>query len=160
MTFVKWLPLLSHTEIVNILISSLAYLQNEKGLVIYGWVFMENHIHLIVKSENLSKTILSFKSFTARKIIDHLETLHMETILSELYWGKTAHKRSLEFQVWQEGFHPEEISSREMMLQKLEYTHNNPVKRGYVRKAEHWRYSSMASYLGDSDELLDVHCRW
>lgn len=35
-----------------------------------------------------------------------------------------------------------------MMRQKLDYIHNNPVKRGYVSEAVHWRYSSASNYAG------------
>ena len=30
----------------------------------------------------------------------------------------------------------------EMMLQRMEYLHNNPLKRRLVATPEHWRYSS------------------
>jgi hypothetical protein len=42
------------------------------------------------------------------------------------------------------------------MWQKLEYTHMNPVKRGYVDEAIHWRYSSARNYAG----LLTVTTGW
>jgi hypothetical protein len=44
------------------------------------------------------------------------------------------------------------------MRQKLDYIHHNPVKRGYVDIAEHWRYSSARSYMG-SDGLIEID-RW
>jgi hypothetical protein len=40
------------------------------------------------------------------------------------------------------------ILSEKMFQAKLEYIHNNPVKRGYVDQPDHWRYSSARSYLG------------
>jgi hypothetical protein len=51
------------------------------------------------------------------------------------------------------------IISREMMVQKIEYIHANPVKRGYVDTPEHWRYSSARNYLGGIG-LLDVCMEW
>ena len=60
---------------------------------------------------------------------------------------KLVHKIS-EYQVWEEGFHPKQITSDEMMAQKLEYIHFNPVTRGFVDKPEDWRYSSARNYLG------------
>jgi putative transposase len=47
----------------------------------------------------------------------------------------------------------------EMLQQKMEYIHNNPIKRGYVDLAEHWRYSSARSYLGEAG-LLEVYKDW
>jgi putative transposase len=46
-----------------------------------------------------------------------------------------------------------------MMQQKIEYIHQNPVKRGYVDQAEHWRYSSARDYLGGRG-LLPVDKSW
>ena len=45
------------------------------------------------------------------------------------------------------------------MRQKLEYMHNNPVKRGYVDEAVHWRYSSARNYAGLRG-LIDVGTDW
>ena len=45
------------------------------------------------------------------------------------------------------------------MRQKIEYIHNNPVKRGYVDKQEHWRYSSARNYLG-MEGLIDIDKNW
>jgi len=61
--------------------------------------------------------------------------------------------------VWQEGAHPELIQNEAMMLQKIEYIHNNPVKRGYVDQAQHWRYSSARNYEGEVG-LLDIDKSW
>ncbi|MDB4793419.1 hypothetical protein OAG63_00120 [Methylacidiphilales bacterium] len=77
-----------------------------------------------------------------------------EWLLNQLAYYRAAHKSSSEHQVWQEGVHPQEISSDEMMLQKLEYLHNNPVKRGYVAAPEHWRYSSAHEWLSGTMPLL------
>ena len=42
-----------------------------------------------------------------------------------------------------------------MLMQRLAYIHNNPVKRGYVDLPEHWRYSSARAYAGEN-ALLPV----
>ena len=70
-TTVNWLPLFRDPDIANIVIASLAFLQREKRLILYAYVLMENHIHLIASAENLSKETANFKSFTARQSIDH-----------------------------------------------------------------------------------------
>jgi hypothetical protein len=76
-----------------------------------------------------------------------------------LHFAKRAHKTDREYQLWQEGSHPELVWSEEMMRQKLEYIHRNPVERGYVARPEHWRYSSAASYAGEPG-LLEVDRWW
>jgi hypothetical protein len=69
------------------------------------------------------------------------------------------HKIDQRYQLWQEGSHPEQIQGDEMMLQKLEYTHNNPIRRGYVDEARHWRYSSARNYEGGKG-LIEVVTDW
>ena len=49
--------------------------------------------------------------------------------------------------------------SEKMMLEKINYIHQNLVKRGYVDEAEHWRYSSARDYNG-TDGLLEIERLW
>ncbi len=42
-----------------------------------------------------------------------------------------------------------------MMIKLINYIHQNPVKRGFVNKSEHWRYSSARDYLG-IDGLIEI----
>jgi hypothetical protein len=51
------------------------------------------------------------------------------------------------------------IECDEVCWQKVEYTHNNPLGRGFVDQPEHWRYSSARSYMG-MPGLLDVCTDW
>jgi putative transposase len=63
------------------------------------------------------------------------------------------------FQVWEEGSHPQRIEHEDVMRQKLDYLHYNPVKRGYVDRPEHWRWSSARDYLGQPG-LIEVDTGW
>ncbi|HEX5105060.1 MAG TPA: transposase [Pirellulaceae bacterium] len=147
-TIVGWLPVFTRPEAVQIVFDSWTWLRANRGFEIYGYVILENHLHLIASSLNLAEDMGDFKSFTARQIIDFLEERRARTLLKQLAWHKARHKVDRDHQLWQEGSHPEEIQSTEMMWQKLEYAHNNPVERGYVALPEHWRHSSAANYLG------------
>ncbi len=131
------------------------YQRKHTGLKLYGYVVLENHLHFVAQAENLNKCVSSFKSFTARQIIDYLQAQHVEQILTRLRFSKRAHKVDREYQFWQEGTHAELVYSEAMMREKLDYIHANPVKRGYVNLPEHWRYSSAANYAGLAD-LIDV----
>ena len=64
------MPLFGNMEIAQIIIDSLNLLQCQQRLTLYGYVIMENHLHLIAAAANLSEEIGNFKSFTARSIID------------------------------------------------------------------------------------------
>jgi putative transposase len=158
-TVVNWLPLFSNPEVVEIIKDSLNFLQKHDRLQIFALVIMENHLHLIASSSNLTKEIGDFKSYTARRIIDFLEERHATDILDQLAWHKTAHKKDREYQFWQEGSHPEAILGHEMMGQKINYIHLNPVRRGYVDEAREWRYSSARNYEGEKG-YIDVITDW
>jgi hypothetical protein len=112
-----------------------------------------------IQSPRLSAVMQSFKSFTARRIIDLLETRAADVLLRQLRAHKLRHKTRSEYQLWQEGSRPKQISSEEMMWQKLEYIHNNPLERGYVDDPLHWRYSSARNYAGQAG-LIEVITDW
>ena len=117
-TVVNWLPLLNAPWVVDILLESIRFLQRNGRLTLYAFVIMENHLHLIAASENLSKEIANFKSFTARKIIDRYREQGAKTILAQLAWHKRQHKQDRQHQFWQEGSHPQRIQGLKMMQQK------------------------------------------
>jgi len=147
-TTLHWIPIFTNKESVSIIIESLKYLQKNNNLKIYAYVILENHLHMIASSNDIAKDIARFKSFTAREIINLLKHRNMKMILDQLKFYKKAHKVDREFQLWQEGMQPKLIQGEKMLLEKIEYIHNNPVKRGYVDEASHWRYSSARNYDG------------
>jgi putative transposase len=158
-TVVGWLPIFTRPDTVNMVLDSWRFLQNAGRISLYGYVILENHLHVIASAPDLAKEIGDFKSFTARRIIDYLTERKVEVILQQLRFWKNHHKQDRDYQLWQEGSHPQQILNDEMMLQKLEYIHMNPVKRGFVDEAEHWRYSSARNYQGKPG-LIDVKTSW
>lgn len=104
---------------------------------------------------DISKSIKKFKSFTAKKILEYLHNKNVKTILEQLAFYKKAHKTQTTYQLWQEGFQPKLIKDEKMMIETINYIHNNPVKRGYVDVAKHWRYSSARDYENIKG-LIDV----
>jgi REP element-mobilizing transposase RayT len=158
-TVVGWLPVFTRPETVQFLYDSWRFLQDSGRLTIYGYVILENHLHLIAASPAISKEIGDFKSFTARQIVDHLEGRNIKTLIKWLRFLKPRHKHDRDYQVWQEGSHPEQIKDEDMMRQKLEYIHVNPVKRGYVDDPTHWRHSSARNYAG-LPALFPVKTDW
>jgi REP element-mobilizing transposase RayT len=157
-TIVAWLPVFNRPDAVNILYDSWRFLQKE-GLILYGYVILDTHLHWLAGGPDLSRKVARFKSFTARRILDLLTECGAVTLLDELHYYKLRHKIDQEHQLWQEGNHPQAILDDEMMLQKLEYVHNNPVRRGFVDKPEDWRYSSARNYAGQPG-LIEVVTDW
>ena len=157
---VRWIDIFTRRIYRDIVIESLQFCQQHKGLEIYAFVIMSNHIHLLIRSKigKLSDTIKEFKSFTARKI---LETVNTETesrrdwILNLFEFSAKQHKRNEKYQVWTHENHAEIAYGNQFMNSKINYIHENPVRAGIVEKAEDYLYSSARNYAG-SDGVLDV----
>ncbi len=145
-TVLEWQPVFTRPETVQILFDSWQFQRKQKALKLYGYVVLENHLHFIAQAPRLDKTVAEFKSYTARKILDYLVLNKQRRLLNVFHYYKRTSKKDRCYQFWQEGHHAELILSETMMRQKLDYIHANPVKRGYVERAEHWCYSSAANY--------------
>ena len=68
---IEWVDVFTRKDYRDIVIESLQHCQTKKGLVIYGWCIMSNHIHLIIsaKENNVSDVLGDFKKFTSQQII-------------------------------------------------------------------------------------------
>ena len=141
-TIVEWLPVFTTAACCDIIVKSLLFCREQKGLKIHAWVIMENHWHAIAAGPGLVSTLTDLKRFTARALLAQIKAEKREWLLNQLEYYCAAHKVNSEHQVWQEGVHPQEIDTEEIADQKMDYIHNNPVERGLVAASEHWRYSS------------------
>ena len=158
-TINSWLPVFTRQEAADIIFNSWQFLQRERELSLFAYVILENHLHMILAAPELPLVVQSFKSYTARCVIDLLRERGAVTLLRQLRATKLNHKKDSEYQVWQEGGKPKQIRTDRIMWQKIEYTHDNPVARGFVDDPLHWRWSSARNYAGQSG-LVDVVTDW
>jgi putative transposase len=158
-TVLNWMPLFTRPQTTAIVLDALKYRQEQADWQIYGYVILENHLHMVVQTKDLSAELPRFKSYTARKLIDYLKERCAERLLKQFSFFRKEHKRDREYQLWEEGSHPEMIENEMVLRQKLEYIHQNPVKRGYVDDPIHWRYSSARNYAG-CPGLIPVYTGW
>ena len=158
-TVVEWLPVFTRQEPVDVLLDSWRYLSEHRGLKLYGYVVLENHLHAVAQAERLPSVWASFKSHTAKEIIALLDKHGAERLLKRMRFAFKAHRSDRMHQFWQEGSHPQVMGNELILRQKLEYIHNNPVKRGYVDHPEEWRWSSARNYVGKAG-ILDVFTDW
>ena len=157
---VRWIDLFTRQIYRDIVIDSLSLSQKNKGLEVFAFVIMSNHIHIIVRSGagKLSDTIREFKSFTAKQIWEaiHTEAESRREWMAYLFELSTKqHKRNEKYQVWSHENHAEIIYGNQFLKSKIDYIHNNPVRAGLVEKAEDYLYSSARNYAG-LDTLLDI----
>ena len=157
-TVVDWIDVFTRQTYRDIVIESLDYCIKNKGMILYGYVIMSNHIHLIIQSEEgkLSDLIRDFKKFTAKSILEKTQNSpesRKEWMLERFKLAAQTHSRNKKYQFWQYGNHAEEIYSNEFMWSKLDYLHLNPVRSGHVSKASDYIYSSAGNYVNNSGLL-------
>ena len=152
---VNWIDLFTRKQYKNILLDSLSYCQLKKGLEVYAWCIMTSHVHLIIGTHgNKMEDILrDLKSFTSRKLRLAIEEnsgeSRREWMLRMMYDTGFDNSNNRGFQLWQQHNHPIELSTNEMMDQRLHYTHYNPVEAGIVDVPEAYLYSSARDYAGE-----------
>jgi REP element-mobilizing transposase RayT len=154
-TTVEWLPVFTRPKYLDIITASLTFCRQHKGLRLHAYVILDNHLHLVVFADNLSQVIRDFKRHTAKEILAAATQENKQWLLKQFEFFKGVHRGKSQHQVWQEGFHPQAIITEDMLRQKLDYIHYNPVRLGLVDRPEDWRYSSARNYLGQ-DGLLEI----
>lgn len=151
----EWIDVFTRNEYKNIVVESLSYCQKKKGLVLYAWCIMSNHVHLIISSiaDCLLQDILrDLKRYTSKTIVEAIRENPQES-RKEWLLEKFRNKDGITF--WGSDNHPIELFSNKVITQKLNYLHDNPVKEGLVFKDEQYVYSSAIDYAGEKG-LLDL----
>jgi len=126
-TIVEWIPVFITREACEIVTDSLTYCRQEKGLRLYSYVIMENHLHLVAQAGDLGRVIQAFKRHTARELLRYAERTKRNWLLNQFEFYKKRYKEESKHQVWQEGVHPQHLTTDKMLWQKVDYIHDNPV---------------------------------
>jgi putative transposase len=154
MTVVDWVDIFTRPAYKHIIVDALKFCQEKKGLQLYAWCLMSNHLHLIAaaaEGKNLSDILRDFKQFTSRRIITTIQEepeSRRKWLLHRFEFNAHLSTKVRHYKLWQEGNEAKEIQSNGFLDQKLEYIHQNPVRAEWVDEPEHYRYSSAANYAG------------
>jgi REP element-mobilizing transposase RayT len=162
-TCIDWVDTFIRDSYRQIFIDSVKFCQKEKGLLVGAWVIMTSHVHMILGTQgkkNLEEIIRDMKSFTSRTIRSEIEQASYESRKEWMMWhfrrAGISNSNNKDFQFWVQDNHPIQLSSADMMRQRLLYIHNNPVEAGFVTEPEHWKYSSAHDYAGGTQGLIDI----
>ena len=156
---VYWLDVFVREAYFQTVIESLKFCREEKGMEIYAYCIMTSHVHLIfrAKESNPSDLMKSLKVFTSKKLQEMIKDNNQESRKEWLLWMiERAGKKNSNVkkgQFWQQHNKPIELWSSEVIDQKVEYIHMNPVVSGFVKEPEDWKYSSAFDYSGGKGEL-------
>ncbi len=145
------------------MIEALEYCQKHKGLIVFSYVIMTNHVHLIANTSEgflLKDTIRDLKKFTAKKILEQIKNeaeSRREWMLSLFMLNAVKSKKHSEYKFWREGNHAIELYNEKFVWDKIHYIHNNPVEAGFVKMPYEWVYSSASNYA-ELNSILEIEC--
>ena len=127
---------------------------------LWAYVFMPEHVHLLIKPErsedHVSDFLNSVKKSVTNKAMTYMETSAKPESAWEQFWDVQGNGRRV-FRFWQRGGgYDRNICSVEELREKLEYIHRNPVTRGLCESPDQWRWSSAAYYEGNEAGPVQV----
>ena len=152
-TICEFKQLLKDDVLKMVCINSLKYLVDQQLIKIYGYVIMPNHIHLLWKmlmTNGKESPAGSFAKFTAHQFKKIL-AVNNPPLLQQY----SSSKNDRAYQFWKRDPLAVPISTERILLQRLEYIHNNPVKEKWNLgdRPENYRWSSAGFYMGKTDEF-------
>ena len=144
--------LLSDVFTCQAVLAELSRLRSVHRIKIVGYVIMPEHIHVILIPPNdlpVGSVIGSMKCRTAHAVLNRWRDAGQAP-------DPIPHHNSGQAAVWQRRCLDHNCRTYETVLEKLSYCHENPVKRGLVKRPEDWPWSSCRWYLGDRDVVLEI----
>ena len=162
-TVVEWVDVFTRQSYRSIIAESLDYCRKHKGLKLYAWCLMTNHMHLVCSIElpfRMTDFLRDFKKFTAKAVLDQIQTMaesRRDWLLYRFEFAGKFDNRIEKYRFWQDKSHPVELTTTEMIDQRINYIHENPVRSGLVARSEEYLYSSARNYAGLSSVVeIDV----
>jgi len=154
-TVVAWIDVFTRPVYKHLIVDSLNYCIANKGLKVYSWCLMSNHLHLVAGAPDedmLSDILRDFKKFTSKALIEAIKATpesRRDWLLNLFRYEGKNNKKIKNYKVWQDGNDAKEIHMTAFLEEKIAYIHNNPVKAELVANPEEYLYSSARDYAGE-----------
>ena len=157
-TVVDWIDVFTRKRYKDLIVDSLNYCIANKEMIVFGYVIMSNHMHIIMQSSvgRISDLVRDFKKHTAKSVLRSIKEepeSRREWMLERFAKAKDSHSRNTTYQFWKYGSHPKELFTEKFMWSKLHYIHMNPVRAGLVEKASEYVYSSATNYVKSNGKV-------
>jgi putative transposase len=155
-TVIHWIDIFSRKEYRDIIVDSLNYCIEQKGLIVYAWVIMSNHIHLVITTKsddgNISDIIRDFKKHTSKEITKAIQSIpesRKEWLLNAMSKEAKRIGRATYYKLWKDDNHAVTIDGKIVGIKdRINYVHDNPVRNGLVEEQWDYVYSSAKDYQG------------
>ena len=152
-TVKDWICVLGNDKYKEIIISSWRELVYRKMVIVYGFVIMPNHLHVIWEMKEPNGKEMphaSFNKFTSHRIVNDLNSFSPK----KLSKFKVDDNDRL-FRIWQRDPLAILMDSREKLEQKLAYLHHNPLQVHWnlADSPENYRWSSAKFYENGIDDF-------
>jgi REP-associated tyrosine transposase len=153
------LPVFRSDEIKLITCAALNEARESGKFALYAYVIMPDHLHVVTDSPlSPSKTLQFINGITGRRIIDYLKGQRYETSLSKL--RHETRSRRYSHSVWNHHPNARLLWSERMLMERVSYTHQNPVRTGFVSQPLEYRWSSVRCWsqkpLADEPLLMNI----
>jgi len=136
------IPVFRTDQIKAIACSAFDEARKSGGFAIYAYVLMSDHFHAITDSMlKPSKVIQYINGIISRRVIDHLKEHGHNASLQKL--RRESGARGHTYSLWDHHSNAFPIFSEDILIQKVNYIHHNPVGAGLVERAEDYRWSSV-----------------
>ncbi len=135
------LPVFRTVEVNTVVCKALDEARQSGGFFIYAYVIMIDHLHVVTDSSlSPSKTLRFLNGIVSRRLIDYLKERSYENSLQKPKTAMGCRRRC--YSLW--NHHPDAriLFTEAMLMQRVNYTHMNPVRASLVGKPEDYRWSS------------------
>jgi len=154
-TIEDWVDVFTRNEYKIVIVDSLNYCIENKGFEVFAWCLMSNHLHLVCRAAEpckISDIIRDFKKFTAKTILNKIKTepeSRRDWMLYRFEFAGKFDNRISKYRFWHDTNHAIQLDNTKLIEQKINYTHDNPVRALIVGKQEDYLYSSARDYAGE-----------
>jgi len=152
-----WKHLLAEPKYAQVILDSLVWLQKAKRILLFAFVIMPSHLHMILKPEikTIGDILQDFGSYTAHTILHQLRHDKREDLL--LFFHEQRRDARHELSIWQD-IQAKNIYSSEFLYQKMEYIHSNPISKNWKLVADRadYKYGSACFYDRGTPAIIPI----
>jgi REP element-mobilizing transposase RayT len=145
------LPIFRTETMKDLACKALDEARTSGSFLVFAYVFMPDHLHVVTDGKKKGSTILRFiNGLIARRCINYLKEKRYLKSLKKLRHAK--YRDGHQYSLWDHHPNIRTLTNEEMLMQRIKYTHENPVRAGLVDRAEDYRFSSARQWSGEQSE--------